>query len=175
MEKIEGLVVDGLVVAFTGHRPNKLGGYNTPNPTYNDVCDAIEKLLEELRPKMAISGMALGVDQWAAEICIELDIPFIAAVPFAGQGSRWPLESHVRYLDLLKAAKGVQEVCDPGYAAWKMQKRNEWMVDNCDVLIAVWDGLPSGGTYNCVEYAKQVGKEIRRISPQPRWSVVKDA
>ena len=32
--------------------------------------------------------MALGTDQWAAKIALELSIPYIAAVPFRGQESR---------------------------------------------------------------------------------------
>ena len=50
------------------------------------------------------------------------------------------------------------------YAVWKMQKRNEWMVDNCDAVIAVWDGAP-GGTANTVDYARKLGKSVLVIDP----------
>lgn len=46
-----------------------------------------------------------------------------------------------------------------------MQKRNEWMVDNCDILIAVWDKSP-GGTKNCVDYAESKKKQIIYINPK---------
>jgi len=39
------------------------------------------------------------------------------------------------------------------------------MVDNCDKLVAVWDGT-KGGTSHCVGYAKKQGKEIIRINPE---------
>ncbi len=45
-----------------------------------------------------------------------------------------------------------------------MQKRNEWMVDNCDMLVAVWDGT-DGGTYNCIDYAKRMKKPRILIDP----------
>lgn len=45
-----------------------------------------------------------------------------------------------------------------------MQKRNEYMVNLADKVIAVWGGS-SGGTANCVRYAKSVGKEIIIIKP----------
>lgn len=45
-----------------------------------------------------------------------------------------------------------------------MQKRNEYMVDLADRVIAVWDGS-KGGTATCVKYAEKVGKEIIRIEP----------
>ena len=46
----------------------------------------------------------------------------------------------------------------------KMQTRNEWMVNHCDKLIAVWNGS-DGGTGNCVNYAKSINKEIIYINP----------
>jgi len=58
---------------------------------------------------------------------------------------------------------------DPEYKASKMQKRNIWIVDNSDGLVAVWDGTP-GGTANCVEYARnksrETNKKIFYINPQ---------
>jgi hypothetical protein len=38
------------------------------------------------------------------------------------------------------------------------------MVDHAELLIAVWDGT-SGGTANCVKYARKDGVEIWRINP----------
>ena len=150
-----------MIVAFTGHR--KLGGYG-PSPIQTAVRAAIKTLLVEHDVNEAVSGMALGVDQWAAEVCIELSIPFTAAVPFDGQEWRWPSAAQLRYRELIAKAWHVQVVCPGEYAAWKMQRRNEWMVNNSDTLLAVWDGS-SGGTANCVQYAREVGREIWHVDP----------
>ena len=155
-----------MIVAFTGHRPNFIGGYTLPNPTYIHVCQEIEKTLLELKPEKIISGMALGVDQWAANIAIKLNIPFIAAMPFIGQDSVWNEESQRAFQTLLKKASEQIIVSEGGYTAAKMQIRNEWMVDRCDVLIAVYNGDPTGGTANCVKYAQSVNKKIIFIDPR---------
>ena len=39
------------------------------------------------------------------------------------------------------------------------------MVDNCDVLIAIYNGEPKGGTAYTVNYARRLGKEIVIIDP----------
>jgi uncharacterized phage-like protein YoqJ len=156
-----------MIVAFTGHRPNKLGGYNLPNPTYIKVCLEIDKHLRELKPEKVISGMALGVDQWAANIAIKLQIPLLAAVPFEGQEKKWPEHSRIIYQKLLAKASEMVYVCSPGYSNSKMQERNKWMVDQCDILIAVWDGT-AGGTGNCVKYAQSVKKTDEIIFIDPR-------
>ena len=88
-----------MIAAFTGHRPNKLGGFKIPNPIYNFINDEITRTLTDLKPKKVITGMALGVDQWAAEVCIKLGVPFVAAVPFRGQELYWPEESRKRYFE----------------------------------------------------------------------------
>jgi len=150
----------GKVVAFTGHRPNKIGGYTTPNPTYTLIDQRIEALLTELRPTEVISGMALGVDQYAANRAIMMSIPVTAAIPFIGQESNWPTKSQEIYNILLEHVTKKVIVSSGEYSAHKLQVRNEWMVDHCDVLIAVWNGDTSGGTYNCIQYAKRKGVEI---------------
>ena len=154
-----------MIIAFTGHRSDKIGGYILPNPTYIHICQQLEKTLKELAPDKAISGMALGVDQYAANVCIKLKIPFIAAIPFLGQEKAWPEKSQKAYHALLSKADEKIIVCDGGYMAYKMQIRNEWMVDHCDKLIAVWDQSP-GGTANCIKYAQSINKEIVFINPK---------
>ncbi len=154
-----------MIVAFSGHRPDKLGGYELPNPTYIKICKEIEKTVKDLKAEKIISGMALGVDQWAASIAIKLGIPFVAAVPFLGQEGMWPNKSKKIYKFLLDKAGEIVIVCEGGFTAKKLQLRNEWMVDNCDVLIAVYNGDEKGGTANCVRYAKEKKKEIVFITP----------
>lgn len=137
----------------------------------NEVRVALRKEMRikliELAPEKAVSGMALGIDQDFVSVCIDLRISFIAAVPFLGQESQWPAESQRLYFALLDRAEKVEYVCEPGYAPWKMQKRNEWMVDwigEDGRLLAIWDGS-QGGTGNCVRYADQLGRKIVRIDP----------
>lgn len=155
-------------IAFTGHRPDKLGGYNLPNPVYIHVCQEIDKTLKELKPEKVITGMALGIDQWAASIAYKLKIPYLAAIPFESQECKWPEKSQKTYRMLRKLASEEVIVSEGGYAAHKMQIRNEWMVNNCDILIAIYNGDKSGGTYNCIEYAESINKKIIYIDPTIR-------
>lgn len=153
------------VLAFTGHRPDKLGGFSPENPIRDNVLRALLAELRRLNPGHAITGMALGVDTWAAECCIHLGIPFTAAVPFDGQDRMWPRESRLKYERLLRKAARVEIVCGPQVDINEaMQIRNEWMVDRCDHLIAVWNGT-RGGTANAVKFAKLVQTPMTMITP----------
>ncbi len=138
------------MLAVTGHRPEKLLGYGAP--AFLHLTRFASSQLRSVKPQTVITGMALGWDQAVAEACCQLGIPFIAAVPFAGQERRWQDPDQKRYTDLLRCAKRVEVTAKGGYEAWKMQRRNQWMVQQCKELLALWDGS-AGGTANCVRYA----------------------
>lgn len=46
-----------------------------------------------------------------------------------------------------------------------MMKRNRYMVDASQVILAVWNGKPSG-TGNTIRYAQEQGKTVIVIDPQ---------
>lgn len=146
-----------MIYSATGHRPDKLGGYG------DDVRGRLTALaiafLERNPPEKIITGMALGWDLAWAQAGLLLKIPVIAAIPFKGQEGKWPQSSQDYYNNILDQCSEVVEVNPPGYQIWKMFKRNEYMVDNSDVVVALWDGS-KGGTYSCVSYAEKQKKKI---------------
>lgn len=146
-----------MIIFGTGHRPEKLGGYS--EAAQKKVRDLAYGYLQATRPHKVVSGMAQGWDMALAEASVALGIPFIAAVPFAGFDGRWPLNSRVKLQLLLQRAETIKYVCDPGYAGWKLQRRNVWMVDHAERGVALWDGS-SGGTANCLNYASLRGKPV---------------
>jgi len=122
-------------------------------------------------PAEFISGMALGADQLFAMCAIAVrdagyPSKITAAVPFKGQENAWPAASKIKFGQILEQCDETVYVSDPGYTAWKMQVRNQWMVDRADTVLAIWSGKMSGGTYNCIEYARGQGKRIDCINPQ---------
>lgn len=140
---------------FTGHRPERLGMPET---------EAIFGLKKEIRAAIAdgfqtfISGMARGVDLWAAEIVLALRdegvaVRLICASPYRGFESRWSREWQERYCRVMERADLVRFIC-PGYSGDCFQRRNQWMVDHSARVIAVCNGQPSG-TQNTIDYARR--------------------
>lgn len=159
-------------IAITGHRPNKLGNdYDLKSPLIQEIKREIKDVIymqhtHGFNDVTGISGMALGIDTLYALICIEMNIPFIAAIPCRGQESMWPNKSKILYYQLCgNKLCTIHHVSEESYTAQCMQKRNEWMVDNCDELTAVWDKSP-GGTANCVRYALSKGITPIYINPK---------
>jgi uncharacterized phage-like protein YoqJ len=150
------------IVAATGHRPDKLGGYD-PKLSVMRTEFAMD-WLDIRQIDRGITGMALGWDQDFALACYELGIPYTAAVPFDGQESRWPDKSKRVYRWLMNRAAEIIVVSPGGYSAGKMLLRNEWMVAECNELLAMYDGS-TGGTYHCVKYAREWGREVHNLYP----------
>ena len=147
-----------LVIAATGHRPNKLGGYDLYD--FQRLVQIARRHLSRLQPDEVITGMAQGWDQAVAQACAELNIPFVAAVPFRGQESCWPKPAQAEYNRLLRLAKKVVVVSDGDYHIGKMQRRNRWMVDHAHLVLALYNGDLDGGTCNCIRYARRKNKPI---------------
>jgi uncharacterized phage-like protein YoqJ len=124
-----------------------------------------EQGIRDINPRGVITGMAQGWDQAVAQACINLNVPFWACVPFAGQEKKWPAAGQKRYHRLLAAALKVTIVCDGAYQPYKMERRNRYMVDKCDTLMALYDGSATGGTRNAHVYAESLGKTIINLWP----------
>lgn len=156
-------------ICVTGHRPNKLYGYNLNHPSYIALKNTFKKLLHDNNCTEAITGMALGVDTIFAIAVLELkdegyNIKLHCAIPCKNHSCKWLKESVELYNSILERADIVKLVSEEEYKPYLMQKRNEYMVDLAEKVIAVWDGT-NGGTGNCVKYAQKKNKEIIRVCP----------
>lgn len=158
---------DKFVVGVTGHRPDKLGIPGSA-PYSKELFNLCCSTLAWLQPDVVISGMALGLDLAIAAAAKELNLYLVAAVPFDGHLKN---QTYCDLIDYAKANGEVHVVSPGGYAPWKMQSRNRWIVDRikeCDgQLIALWNGEAQGGTWNCVRYARS--KDVAPINIWPDW------
>lgn len=146
------------IVAVTGHRPPKLGGYN--NIVAHDKI--LQHMLNYLQKQPNIelySGGALGIDQIWIEAGQMLGLSITAILPFEGYNSVWPEAAINYYNRLLAKCNAIIYVSSKGFDPKKFQLRNETMVKMADELVAYWDGS-RGGTANCVDFARSINKSI---------------
>lgn len=174
-----------MIVAGTGHRPHKLGGgigNDADGRRYSSGYDrameirAIRLAWDWLRTnkdiigiKAVISGMAMGWDQALAEAALFCKIPLLAYLPCRNMHKHWTESAKNRWLRILCKAEAVFSASKDDYVGpWCMQKRNEMMVDDCNLLLALWDGS-DGGTSNCMGYAISKRPDLEIINLWPEW------
>jgi hypothetical protein len=105
-------------VSFTGHRPERLGGYDRHHPTNQIVRNWLREVIQRLQKEgyeEFICGGALGIDQWAADIILELGFKLVLAIPYEDYGSNWPDESQKCLAEQRAKASRVVMVCKGGY------------------------------------------------------------
>ncbi len=159
--------------AFTGHRPKKLPWrYNETDPR----CAALKKRLTQEIVRLAelgytdfFSGMAEGADTWAALAVLDLKkentaLRLHCVLPCEGQASRWSPSARKLYYYILEQADEIVYVSRE-YSADCMLKRNHYLVDNSDCLLAVYNGEERGGTAMTVRYARKLDKKTIIIDP----------
>jgi len=139
---------------FTGHRPEKLRA--TEAEVVALLRDAIQQALDD-GFKTFITGMARGVDIWAAEIVLAFrktnpDIHLICALPHPDFEARWHDDWKARYRAILQQADLVRTIC-PEFKMAAYMERNKWMVDHSARVIAFYNDEP-GGTQKTLIYAR---------------------
>ena len=154
---------------FTGHRPSRFEfGENEEAKECIYIKEFLEveivNLIEYCNVKRFITGMALGVDTWAAEAVLALkekyDIALVAAIPYPEQTRDWSLKDKKRYHDILERCD-EKVVVSPEFSKDVMQKRNKYMVDNSEYVIGIWDGNLRSGTANTLKYAQKQNKDVQ--------------
>jgi hypothetical protein len=138
-----------LILAVTGHRPELLGGYN--REAFQRLRSFARVVIDHMRPTKVRFGMAQGWDQACFLAALDLGIPAVAYLPFQGMEKKWCAHSQAWFSRMLLKCEHVHVCCEqPSRVAF--QVRNEVMVQDCDGVLALWSGSPSG-TGNCVRYA----------------------
>ncbi len=169
----------GRCCCFTGYRPHRFA-FSPDGLRPEQVQAALGKQIRRLYDegyRTFISGMSAGVDLWAAAEVLALreshpDVELIAAVPFAGQESHWAIPLQREYRRILEAAQQVEYLFDDAAAeenaAECYRKRNRWMVDRADTVLAVCEidmADSRTGTAATVRYARRLQKRILYIDP----------
>lgn len=158
-------------VSFTGHRPDKLPYVDENDPSCIGLKERLEETVRALIADGADtfnSGMALGVDMWAAEIILKLkeefpNITLTAVIPCPEQADKWGEILQGRYNGILARCDKIITT-SPCYEKGCMLKRNKALVELCDILVAVFDGS-RGGTMQTVNYARSQRKKIEMLTP----------
>ncbi len=170
-------------VGIVGHRPNRLHDADLPllalviRETLIEIQDTV--LAQSINTSLhAISPLAEGVDRIFAEEAQELGWPLICPLPFPIEEYGKDFEPSValepnslsRFHNLHGRAASIIELSGDrhdlleAYAAC-----GRYVLDHCDLLIAVWDGQPGehGGTAELVELAIAANKPLIHIHSTP--------
>ncbi|MDD5981397.1 MAG: SLOG family protein [Clostridium sp.] len=152
--------------AFTGRRLSKLPWTSDDDPRCVDFLNRLEA--EIIRAyddgkRYFISGMASGVDSYAAKLVLKLrkshtDMSLICVFP-AGI-TCYSHRFFSRNCDIFI-------VLSETYCTGCMQRRNRYMVEHSSELIACYEGGDFGGTAQTVRMAVEAGIKVTVVPTVP--------
>ena len=165
-----------LTLGITGRRPKYFPwGYNESDQRCVELKSILRgKIVEAIDEGYVrfASGVALGTDTYFSEEVLNLkkdypQIELISYVPFPDQANYWNPEAKRRYKYILDNSQVV--TISDHYSNRVFIDRDKRLVDDCDKILAVWDNLKNGGTWDTIEYAEVRGKivdviDYRRLS-----------
>lgn len=162
--------------AITGHRPQKFPwGEDEADNRCVELKKALTSQIEELvrdRVTDFLSGMAEGVDTWAALTILGLreehpGVKLHCILPCTTQATKWSAPAQEKYRSILEQADSIVYVSREEHRGC-MLERNRFLVSHADLLLAV--GTPTGrsGTAATMRYAQKLGRRIIAIDPITR-------
>ena len=145
----------------TGHR-------DLPQKEINRVKAALRNELEKAVADgftRFMSGFAEGVDQYFAEIVLEMQksnpaLELVAVIPYQKRLDN--LRQKKRTYEILEACVDVVVIREE-YQPSVYSHRNRYMVEHSDRVIAVYDGREEGGTAGTIRFTHTMKKELREI------------
>lgn len=157
---------------FTGHRPDKLPWGEMEEDIRcislkKELMQALERAYQE-GYRHFISGMARGADLYFAEAVLMLrlahpEVTLEGARPCESQADAWPAEERRRYQKILDRCD-YETLVQHHYDRGCMMRRNRYMVDRSRRILAIYDGVPRGGTAQTLAYALKQGLETDILS-----------
>jgi hypothetical protein len=149
-------------IGCTGHQ-------KMPAAAVKYATDHIEETLRQCTDEvLGITSLAIGADQIFAKQVLAHGGKLCAVIPCARYEETFDAATLAEFHSLLNQATCVSqlEFDEPSEDAFFAAGR--FIVDHCELLVAVWDGEPArglGGTADVVKYAKENGTAVNIVWP----------
>jgi hypothetical protein len=153
------------LIGITGHQ-------NLPPGAVHTIEERITAVLRPHRGTglVGITALAAGADQLFARCVLDLGGALEVIVPCDGYEDCFAGDTERRgYESMLAVATTVRRLPHPTPTEEAFMAAGAAVVERCEVLVAVWDGLPArghGGTADVVSYAHDLGREVVVVWPE---------
>jgi len=133
---------------LTGYRSYELGVFGNEDPKLLVIKDTLKKLLTEKIENgtdWLITGGQLGVEQWAAEVGLDLkstypELKVAMMTPFADFGHNWNETNLAQYAQLASRVDFHQAVsAQPYHGPQQLRNYQEFMLAHTDEAVLVYD------------------------------------
>lgn len=147
-------------VALTGHKPQRL---NLPMSEKDPKWDKIKYWIESMYTELykldqdidIYCGMSKGCDiKFGITLMSKPGVKLHCVLPCK------EYNSESEYYSILKERADEWIILSEEFYKGCDNVRDKYMVDHCDILLAIWDRNKSGGVWNTIKMAKKSNRKI---------------
>jgi hypothetical protein len=165
-------------IGVTGHR--KFDNEEVLDQTVKSVLSKLDTILSHTpHAFVVLSSLAEGADRLVVREVLNWSLVDSGNKPVLEVVLPMPKEDYLQEFEmqesrdefegLIAGAQSVKafEKVEPLTTAY--ERAGRYIVENCDVLIAIWDGKPAagqGGTAEIVDYARELGRSLSWINSE---------
>lgn len=182
----------GFSVGITGHRAERIEDWGQVRARIDEVLGNIQAALDRLaedplfeagqHPLRLVSALAEGADRIAAQAALDLGQVLEAVLPFVPEEYETDFAGPEAVEDFRRLlAQASATIVLDGHNSGRplaYEACGNTMLDNCDLLIAVWDGEPGrgrGGTREIIDQAAQRCMPVIVIPPDGSGTTIHGA
>ncbi|MBD0744354.1 hypothetical protein [Streptomyces sp. CBMA152] len=145
-------------IGVTGHR-------DIPSEALEEIRGCLRSLLCGHEGSLEVlSSLAAGADQLFAAVALECGASLTVVIPSGDYETGFTDAVELaRYQGLKRQATQEIRMDFPHSTDEAYYAAGAYIADNCDRLVAVWDGRPArglGGTGDIVAYARSLGRTV---------------
>jgi hypothetical protein len=145
-----------LRIGVSGHQ--QLGDHVTHNFVREQFRAILHAYQQQGYNLVLYAALAMGADQLFVQTALEEHIPFEAVIPCQQYAGIFPTDkAREVYQQLLHQAQAVHHLPADACSDDVYLAAGEWLVEQCDLLVLAWNGLPPkgrGGTGDVANYAR---------------------
>ncbi len=137
------------------------------------VKKSISKLLDEIISKTDyvyfLNGLSIGYDLYVSQEILKIrnhnkKILLEAVLPYEEQSKNWNEKTRNDYYEIIEKSD-VDTLLQKYYSADCFKNRNKYMIDNSQVLIAIWN-KKNNHLSHAIRYANSKGKPVNIIDTE---------
>jgi len=159
-------------IAWTGHRP---AVFHNPRSVADCVARLARQAINQQAAPEFICGGQRGVDTWASIEAVRASVPFRLILPSHPSvfAAVWSRDDRAVLDQLLSRATSADIIDRDGtLGSLAFDLRNEALVRNASVLVAVWCEIRRGGTFGTICAGRAGGVRIEEHHFAPALSIL---
>ncbi len=129
-------------IGILSARVQDLGGFHDEK-FHNAIKEQLSQHLSELKQNTngrltLLTGLNLGPETWAAELCLQFNIPYHVYIPFDKICQKWMQSSQTTYYRLLKRAVNKVVIDTGEFSVAKLKAKEIKIIEDSDTLLMVY-------------------------------------